>query len=64
MPVVKLVDIIDKYDVILFDCDGVLWHGDKIHIGEAFRNIERLESMGKKVFFITNSSMISRETMA
>ena len=23
----------DKYDHFLFDCDGVLWHGDAVHIG-------------------------------
>lgn len=53
----------DKFDYFLFDCDGVLWYGSK-QIGQAFRNIEYLESLGKKVFFVTNSSLISRETMA
>ena len=51
------------YDYFLFDCDGVVWHGEKNHIGEAFRNIEWLESVGKKVYFITNNAGISRKTM-
>jgi len=52
------------YDYFIFDCDGVVWHGEDIHIGQAFRNIEWLESQGKQVFFVTNNSSISRETMA
>jgi len=32
-------------------------------IGRAFRNIEWLESKGKKVFFVTNSAMVSRASM-
>lgn len=53
----------DKFDYFLFDCDGVVWHGEETHIGEAFRNIEWLESIGKKVFFVTNNASISRATM-
>ena len=54
----------DKYDYFMFDCDGVLWHGDAVHIGQAFRNIEWLESLGKKCFFVTNGSQNSRDSMA
>lgn len=53
----------DHFDYFLFDCDGVLWHGDQLQVGNAFRNIEWLESIGKKVFFVTNNSSISRESM-
>jgi 4-nitrophenyl phosphatase len=52
-----------KFDYFLFDCDGVLWYGQK-QIGQAFRNIEYLESIGKKVYFVTNSSLISRDDLA
>ena len=40
----------------------MLWYGQK-QIGQAFRNIEYLESIGKKIFFVTNSSKISRAEM-
>ena len=53
-----------QYDYFLFDCDGVLWHGEEIHIGQAFRNIEWLESIGKKVYFVTNNASLSRASMA
>jgi 4-nitrophenyl phosphatase len=56
-------ELASKYDYFLFDCDGVLWHGENTQIGQAFKNIEWLESQGKKVFFVTNNASISRETM-
>lgn len=59
----NLRDLAEKYDIFLFDCDGVVWHGDKEHIGQAFRNIEWLESIGKTVFFVTNSAAVSRKSM-
>ena len=59
----NLRELADKYEIFLFDCDGVLWHGDKLMIGEAFRNIEWLESKGKKVFFVTNNASKSRKSM-
>ena len=59
----SIKQLADKYDYFLFDCDGVVWHGELNHIGNAFRNIEWLESIGKKVYFITNNSSISRLTM-
>lgn len=30
-----LKDLVEKYDFFLFDCDGVLWHGDQ-EIEQAF----------------------------
>jgi 4-nitrophenyl phosphatase len=30
-----LKDLVEKYDFFLFDCDGVLWHGDH-EIEQAF----------------------------
>jgi len=56
-------ELAKKYDYFFFDCDGVLWHGDKRHEGQAFRNIEWLESIGKKVFFVTNHGGLSRVSM-
>ena len=60
---ITLEQFASKFDYFLFDCDGVLWYGAK-QIGQAFRNIEYLESIGKKVYFVTNSSLISREDLA
>ena len=36
-------DLASKFNYFFFDCDGVLWHGDELVIGQAFRNIEWLE---------------------
>ena len=52
----------DKYDYFLLDCDGVLYSGPD-QLGRAFDTIKYLEAKGKKVFFITNSSGNSRESM-
>ena len=41
----------------------IVRYGGK-QIGSGFRNIEALEALGKKVFFVTNSSKITREEMA
>jgi 4-nitrophenyl phosphatase len=26
----QLQDVVDSYDTFMFDCDGVLWHGDHL----------------------------------
>lgn len=59
----SIKSLAERYDYFIFDCDGVLWHGEEIHIGNAFRNIEWLESQGKKVFFVTNNANLSRRSM-
>ena len=59
----KLADFIDQYEYLIFDCDGVVWH-DVHPIAGAFKNIMELENRGKKVFFVTNLSRISRLGMA
>lgn len=56
-------ELASKYDYFIFDQDGVVWHGSE-PIGEAFRNIEWLESLGKKVYFVTNNSIYSRKSLA
>ena len=56
-------ELAKKYKYFLIACDGVLWQGQN-QIGEAFRNIEKLEEQGAQVFFVTNSAGINRETMA
>ncbi|XP_020103484.1 phosphoglycolate phosphatase 2 isoform X2 [Ananas comosus] len=52
--------LVDSVDAFLFDCDGVIWKGDKLieRVPEALRT---LRSMGKKLFFVTNNSTKSRK---
>ncbi|KAI1338042.1 4-nitrophenylphosphatase-like protein [Xylariaceae sp. FL0016] len=52
-------EFIDKFDVFLFDCDGVLWSGDHLFEGTV-ETIELLRSRGKRVVFVTNNSTKSR----
>lgn len=40
----------DRYDVFVFDCDGVLWSGDEAIAGAA-DVIRRLQALGKQIFF-------------
>lgn len=53
--------ILEKYDSILLDCDGVLWSSD--HISPLLgipAAIQTLQSLGKQVLFVTNNSMHGR----
>lgn len=52
-------DFLDKFDVFLFDCDGVLWSGDHLFPGTN-ETLELLRSKGKQVVFVTNNSTKSR----
>lgn len=52
--------MLDSTNVFLFDCDGVLWHGDTAIPGAA-ATIAHLKALGKKVYFVTNNSTKSRK---
>ncbi|KAK3357518.1 4-nitrophenylphosphatase [Lasiosphaeria hispida] len=52
-------DFIDRFDVFLFDCDGVLWSGDHVFKG-VVETLEFLRAKGKKTIFVTNNSTKSR----
>ncbi|TAQ85894.1 hypothetical protein B7494_g5787 [Chlorociboria aeruginascens] len=52
-------EFIDKFDVFLFDCDGVLWSGDHLFPGTV-ETLELFRSRGKKIVFVTNNSTKSR----
>ncbi|KAJ5668433.1 uncharacterized protein N7477_007003 [Penicillium maclennaniae] len=54
-----LRDFLNKFDVFLFDCDGVLWSGDHIFPGTV-ETLELLRKNGKQVVFVTNNSTKSR----
>jgi len=52
----------DEVDAFLFDCDGTLYHAGQIIPGVA-EAILHLRSVGKKVFFVTNTSSRSKEQL-
>ncbi|KAF2418964.1 2-phosphoglycolate phosphatase [Tothia fuscella] len=52
-------EFLAKFDLFLFDCDGVLWSGDNIYPGTA-ETIEMLRAKGKQLVFVTNNSTKSR----
>ncbi|NHI92773.1 MAG: HAD-IIA family hydrolase [Candidatus Lokiarchaeota archaeon] len=52
--------IIEKYDLFIFDLDGVIYTGEKL-INKANLIIEELKSRNKKIYYLTNNSTKSRE---
>ncbi|KAK9461720.1 HAD-like domain-containing protein [Lipomyces oligophaga] len=50
---------LDAYDDFLFDCDGVLWQGDKL-LPSVSETLDFLRSNGKRLIFVTNNSTKSR----
>ncbi|VWU48936.1 4-nitrophenylphosphatase, putative [Hepatocystis sp. ex Piliocolobus tephrosceles] len=55
-------EVVNKFDVFFFDCDGVLWKGNEVIEG-AVEVIDKLIKANKKVYFITNNSSKSRDTL-
>lgn len=56
---VAINDFIDKFDIFLIDCDGVLWSGDHLFPGTV-ETLEYLRSRDKRIVFVTNNSTKSR----
>jgi len=52
--------LMQSVDVVLSDCDGVLWTTDNVIPGGPSA-IDKLRAMGKKVFFVSNNSTNSRK---
>lgn len=52
--------LLSKYDDFLFDCDGVLWQGDRI-LDSVVETLDMLRSYGKRLIFVTNNSRKSRK---
>nr|XP_018677467.1 PREDICTED: phosphoglycolate phosphatase 2 isoform X3 [Musa acuminata subsp. malaccensis] len=52
--------LVDSVDAFLFDCDGVIWRGDKLIEGVPHA-LQALRSLGKKLVFVTNNSTKSRK---
>lgn len=55
----KSKQIVNTTDAFVFDCDGVLWLGNKLIPG-AVDAIAELKRLGKGVYFFTNNSTKSR----
>ncbi|KAF8826852.1 hypothetical protein HHX47_DHR5001071 [Lentinula edodes] len=53
--------LLDKYDTWMFDCDGVLWQGDKL-IDGAVEVLRLLRERKKQVLFVTNNATKSRKS--
>jgi HAD superfamily hydrolase (TIGR01457 family) len=56
-------DLAERYDVFLFDLDGVLYRGSEPIPGAA-EAIDRLRALGKRVAFVTNNSSRTPEVVA
>ncbi|CAN6690320.1 unnamed protein product [Malus baccata var. baccata] len=55
--------LLDSIEAFLFDCDGVIWKGDKLIDGVP-QTLHFLRSKGKKLVFVTNNSTKSRKQYA
>ena len=53
-------DLLSKTSCFIFDCDGVIWKGDSL-IPKVNAVLDKLRSMGKMIFFVTNNSTKSRK---
>ncbi|KAJ3026350.1 UNVERIFIED_CONTAM: hypothetical protein HDU68_005795 [Siphonaria sp. JEL0065] len=51
--------LLDSVDTFLFDCDGVIWHGD-YPIQNVCNVLTQLRAMGKRILFVSNNSTKSR----
>lgn len=52
--------LLDDHDAWLFDCDGVIWHGDRLIPG-VIEFLKLLRKLNKTVTFVTNNATKSRE---
>ncbi|EYU39740.1 hypothetical protein ABFS82_06G177300 [Erythranthe guttata] len=52
--------LIDSVETFIFDCDGVIWKGDKLIDGVP-ETLDMLRSKGKRLVFVTNNSTKSRK---
>ncbi|CAL4204048.1 unnamed protein product [Meganyctiphanes norvegica] len=55
--------LLNDIDTVLLDCDGVLWAGARGMdvINRSNEAVQKLKSLGKNVFFVTNNSTRSQE---
>lgn len=53
---------LNDIDVVIFDCDGVIWKGDTAIDGVA-NTLLKLRKKNKKIYFATNNSTKSRKSL-
>ncbi|XP_015124687.1 glycerol-3-phosphate phosphatase [Diachasma alloeum] len=56
----KIEEIVNSFDTILADCDGVLWLQNN-PIANAANVMNAFHNTGKRIFYVTNNSTKSRE---
>uniref|UniRef100_A0A2N9EU32 Phosphoglycolate phosphatase n=1 Tax=Fagus sylvatica TaxID=28930 RepID=A0A2N9EU32_FAGSY len=59
-PLKNAEELIDSVETFIFDCDGVIWKGDKLIDGVP-KTLDMLRSKGKRLVFVTNNSTKSRK---
>lgn len=57
----QYIDFLSRFDTFLFDCDGVIWHGNDM-IPNVKSVLSQLVATGKRIMFVTNNSSKSRKT--
>ncbi|CAE6472692.1 unnamed protein product [Rhizoctonia solani] len=57
----QLQAVVDSYDTFMFDCDGVLWHGDHLIPG-IIEVLAYLRQQKKSIIFVTNNATKSRRS--
>ena len=53
---------LSRYDLVVFDCDGVLWQGHT-PISGAADVLARLQALGKQIVFVTNNSRMDGDAL-
>nr|XP_033332760.1 4-nitrophenylphosphatase-like isoform X1 [Megalopta genalis] len=54
----QLQDLLNSFDVVLSDCDGVLWNSDT-PIPGAIATLKRLQDLGKTIYLVSNNTAVS-----
>lgn len=61
MKLANIKSLINKYKYFIFDCDGVLFRGNKV-ISNSFETLNYIKRQNKKYALLTNNSLRSRSS--